>query len=149
PFTWSPPTDAGRRRGSAHSWRAGCAPSRHAEYRGESSEPLARYVEAMDVDAAAKREAHERLRAFTFTVFSQLQGAVTAGMIHLGDRLGLYAALAAADGPLTSAELAEATGLDERWVREWLANQAAARLVETDDDAARFWLSGEGRAVLA
>jgi 2-polyprenyl-3-methyl-5-hydroxy-6-metoxy-1,4-benzoquinol methylase len=70
-------------------------------------------------------------------------------MIHLGDRLGLYAALAAADGPLTSAELAEATGLDERWVREWLANQAAARLVETDDDAARFWLSGEGRAVLA
>lgn len=103
----------------------------------------------MDVDADARREAHERLRAFTFTVFSQLQGAVTAGMIHLGDRLGLYGALAGADGPLTSAELAAATGLDERWVREWLANQAAAHLVEADEPVERFWLSGEGRAVLA
>ena len=116
---------------------------------GESSQAVARYVEAMDVDAAARTEAHERLRAFTYTVFSQLQGAVTAGMIHLGDRLGLYGALAAADAPLTSSQLAESAGLDERWVREWLANQAAARLVECDDAVERFWLSGEGRAVLA
>ncbi len=103
----------------------------------------------MDVDAATRREAHDRLRAYTFTVFSQLQGAVTAGMIHLGDRLGLYGALAAADAPVTSAELAAATGLDERWVREWLANQAAARLIECDEAVDRFWLTGEGMAVLA
>jgi SAM-dependent methyltransferase len=94
---------------------------------------------------------HDRLRMFTFQVFSKLEGAVTAGMIHLGDRLGLYRALADADAPLSSHELAEAVGLQERWVREWASNQAAAKLIELDtshgDD--RFALSGEGRAVLA
>ena len=63
-------------------------------------------------------------------MFTKLEGAVTSGMIHLGDRLGLYRALADADGPLTTAELAAATGLDERWVREWAYNQAAAKLVD-------------------
>ncbi len=93
----------------------------------------------------------DRLKRFSFTVFTQLSGAVTAGMIHLGDKLGLYRALAA--GPSTTAELAERTGLDERWVREWASNQAAARLVEFepgDDPAAtRFSLSPEAVAVLA
>ena len=56
-------------------------------------------------------------------------------MIHLGDRLGLYGALAAADGPLTTTELADRTGLDERWVREWAYNQAAAKLIAVDADA--------------
>lgn len=94
---------------------------------------------------------HDRLRMFTFQVFSKLEGAVTAGMIHLGDRLGLYRALAVADGPMTSAELADAVGLHERWVREWACNQAAAKLVELDTGTGvdRFSLSGEGRAVLA
>ncbi len=88
---------------------------------------------------------------FTFQVFSKLEGAFTAGMIHLGDRLGLYRALAAADSPMTSVQLAGEVGLEERWVREWLANQAAARLIEHDasEAADRFSLSGEGRAVLA
>jgi hypothetical protein len=70
---------------------------------------------------------HDRLRMFTFQVFTKLEGAVTAGMIHLGDRLGLYRALANADGPMTSADLAATVGLHERWVREWACNQAAAR----------------------
>ena len=78
---------------------------------------------------------------------------MTAGMIHLGDRLGLYRALAIADGPMTTFELAAETALHERWVREWVANQAAARLVEyhpgVDGGVDRFALSGEGRAVLA
>lgn len=93
----------------------------------------------------------DRLRQFTFQVFSKLEGAFTAGMIHLGDRLGLYRALAEHESPITSHDLAEATGLQERWVREWLYNQAAARLVEFDDadGTERFGLSGEGRAVLA
>ena len=96
-------------------------------------------------------DAQDRLRQFSFQVYSKLEGAFTAGMIHLGDRLGLYRALADADGPMTSAELADATGLHERWVREWLHNQAAARLIDLDDgaDADRFGMSGEARAVLA
>jgi 2-polyprenyl-3-methyl-5-hydroxy-6-metoxy-1,4-benzoquinol methylase len=91
------------------------------------------------------------LKLYAFQVFSKLEGAVTAGMIHLGDRLGLYRALADADGSLTSAQLADRAGLHERWVREWAYNQAAARIVDADADAdpPTFTLSAEGAAVLA
>jgi hypothetical protein len=61
----------------------------------------------------------DRLKLYSFAVFSKLEGAVTAGMIHLGDKLGLYRALAEAGAPLSSADLAARTGLAERWVREW------------------------------
>ena len=95
----------------------------------------------------------DRLKFYSFAVFTQLNGAVTAGMIHLGDKLGLYSALAAADAPVTTAELAERAGLDERWVREWAYNQAAAKLIAVDTDAApgaeRFSLTPEAVAVLA
>lgn len=90
----------------------------------------------------------DRLKLFSFNVFSQLGGAVTAGMIHLGDKLGLYTAMAEAGGPLSTAELADRTGLHERWVREWAANQAAAKLIAVDDEE-RFGLTPEGVAVLA
>ena len=89
----------------------------------------------------------DRLKLFSLNLFTKLEGAVTSGMVHLGDRLGLYRALDAAGRPLTSAELAEQTGLDERWVREWGYNQAAARLVEIDADE-RLSLSPEAVAVL-
>ena len=93
----------------------------------------------------------DALKRFSFAVFTKLEGAVTSGMIHLGDQLGLYRALAAADVPLTTTELAVATGLHERWVREWAANQAAAQLVEWVDgeDGLRISLSPEAAAVLA
>jgi SAM-dependent methyltransferase len=85
---------------------------------------------------------------FAYQVFSNLQGAVTAGMIHLGDRLGLYTALATADAPLTTAELADRLSLDERWVREWAYNQGAAGLVVVDPDE-RLSLTPVAAAVLA
>ena len=96
----------------------------------------------------------DRLKFYSYSVFMQLNGAVTAGMIHLGDKLGIYSALAAADGPLTTAELAEHAGLDERWVREWAYNQAAAKLICVDTTTEtpfgeRFWLTPEAIAVLA
>ncbi len=93
----------------------------------------------------------DRLKAFQFLVFSKLEGAVTAGMVHLGERLGLYRALADAPGPLGAAELAATTGLHERWVREWAFNQAAAKIVTVEDDGGseRFSLSAEAVAVLA
>jgi 2-polyprenyl-3-methyl-5-hydroxy-6-metoxy-1,4-benzoquinol methylase len=68
-------------------------------------------------------------------------------MVHLGDRIGLYRALDAAGRPLSSAELAEAAGLNERWVREWAYNQAAARLLEIDGEE-RLSLSPEAVAVM-
>ncbi len=90
----------------------------------------------------------DRLKLYSFQLFSQLQGAVTAGMVHLGDRLGLYRSLASASAPLTSGQLAELTGLHERWVREWAYNQAAARLIDVDEEE-RFSLGAEAAAVLA
>jgi 2-polyprenyl-3-methyl-5-hydroxy-6-metoxy-1,4-benzoquinol methylase len=94
----------------------------------------------------------DRLKQLQFLVFSKLEGAVTSGMIHLGDRLGLYRTLAAADEPLTTVELAALSALDERWVREWAYNQAAARLLDVDTaepGTERFSLSPEAVAVLA
>ncbi|MBA3400039.1 MAG: SAM-dependent methyltransferase, partial [Acidimicrobiia bacterium] len=88
----------------------------------------------------------EQTGLFAYQVATQMSGAVTAAMIHLGDKLGLYQALASAEQPLTSQELADAAGLVERWVREWVYNQAAAGLVRHEDD--RFSLSAEAVAVL-
>jgi SAM-dependent methyltransferase len=90
----------------------------------------------------------DKLKSYSLQLFSKLEGAVTAGMVHLGDQLGLYAAMASAGVSLTTAELAERAGLHERWVREWAYNQAAAKLIEVDDEQ-RFSLSAEAEAVLA
>jgi SAM-dependent methyltransferase len=90
---------------------------------------------------------HERLKAYAKHVFDALAGTMTSAMIHLGDRLGLYRALA--DGePTTSAALAAKTGLHERWLREWLCQQGAAGVLEYRGEG-RFALSAEGAAVLA
>lgn len=91
----------------------------------------------------------EELSRYAQRLFGTLSGAVTAAMVHLGDRLGLYPALAAL-GRATSAELAEHSGLAERWVREWLYNQAAAELVrwQGDGEELRFSLEPAAVAVL-
>lgn len=95
----------------------------------------------MEIDA-------EKLKQYSFLLFSKLEGALTAGMVHVGDRLGLYATMSSAGTPMTSAELADRSGLHERWVREWAYNQAAAELINVDDQQ-RFSLTPEARAVLA
>jgi len=92
------------------------------------------------------------LKMYQFLVFTKLEGAVTSGMIHLGDRLGLYKALAAAGEPVSCASLAEATKLHVRWVQEWLHNQAAAQLLQvsfSDTGQETFALSAEAAIVLA
>jgi 2-polyprenyl-3-methyl-5-hydroxy-6-metoxy-1,4-benzoquinol methylase len=89
----------------------------------------------------------DKLKEFVEHVFGFLSGAVVSGMIYLGDRLGLYHALRQA-GSVTSEALAQQTGLHERWVREWLRAQAAARLVTYQGDG-RFALTPEAALVLA
>ncbi len=94
----------------------------------------------------------DALKMFSFTVFSKLEGAVTAGMIHLGDQLGLYELLAQSGEGHTSTSLADAADLHERWVREWLHNQVAARIVHCVDlekPDPVFTLTPEAVAVLA
>ncbi len=89
----------------------------------------------------------DKLRDTARTVFGAFSGAVTSAMIYLGDRLGLYRALAEVDS-FDSHELAAETGLSERWVREWLHQQGAAGVLEHRGNG-RFALSAEGVAVLA
>ncbi len=93
----------------------------------------------------------DKLKFFSFGIFSQLSGAVTSGMIHLGDRLGLYKELARHSG-ISTVELAERLNLHERWVREWCSNQVAAKVVIAsfvESGETLFSLSPEGCAVLA
>jgi 2-polyprenyl-3-methyl-5-hydroxy-6-metoxy-1,4-benzoquinol methylase len=100
---------------------------------------------AMSDPRGPERDAVDR---FALRVWQYKQGEVVSLMVHLGDRLGLYRAMDGA-GWLTPAALAAKTGLHERWVREWLRGQAAARLIEADDAATSFALSAEGALVLA
>lgn len=74
-------------------------------------------------------------------------GEVVALMIHIGDQLGLYEALAEG-GQTDAATLAEATNLNERMVHEWLLGQAAAELIERHGDGT-FSISHEAALVLA
>jgi SAM-dependent methyltransferase len=89
----------------------------------------------------------DKLNAFVGRFVGDLGAAVHAGMVVIGERLGLYKALAA--GPMSSAELATKTQTDERYVREWLASQAAGGYVSYDDKTKRFSLSAEQAFTLA
>ena len=89
----------------------------------------------------------ERLRNLTFNVWNYKQGEMVSMMIHLGDRLGLYKAMAG-EGRMTPAELASKTGYQERWVLEWLRGQVAARLLDYQHPD-QFELSAEAELLLA
>ena len=94
----------------------------------------------------------EQVGAFGLKVWQYKQGELVSLMIHLGDRLGIYRTLQGR-GPVTVAELAEASGLKERWLLEWLRGQTAAGLIEyhgaENGGEPRFELSDVGAAVLA
>jgi 2-polyprenyl-3-methyl-5-hydroxy-6-metoxy-1,4-benzoquinol methylase len=90
---------------------------------------------------ASAAEATERRDALVERLFMNAVGAFDLFSVYVGDVLGLYRALAD-KGPLTSAELAEAAGMHERYAREWLEQQAATDLLEVDggDEERRFRL---------
>ncbi len=90
----------------------------------------------------------DRVSAFAQQVGGMLAGGATAAMMVLGDRLGLYTALAST-GPVAPAQLAAATGTTERYVREWLAQQAAVGFLTYDPAGNTFTLPPEHAAVLA
>ena len=89
----------------------------------------------------------QRLNTFLGRAVGDLGAAVSAVLVSIGDELGLYKALAI--GPLTAGELAAKTGTHERYVREWLANQAAGGYVDYDAQTDRFSLSPEQALCLA
>src|SRR5438045_8191436 len=90
----------------------------------------------------------DKLMAFLGQVIGELGATVNAGLIVIGDRLGLYKAMAGA-GPINSAELAEKTRTNERYVREWLNAQAAGGFVSYDPTTQRYELPPEQALALA
>lgn len=89
-----------------------------------------------------------RVEAFAGQALQEAGAATHVALAALGDRLGLYRAMADAQ-PVGAAELAGRTGTHERYVREWLAAQAASGVVEYDPGSARFRLPPEHAALLA
>jgi len=79
---------------------------------------------------------------------SEMGAALNGALVLLGDRLGLYKAMAGA-GPMTSEDLATKTGMSERYLREWLCAQAAGNLLEYDPAACTFTLTNEYALLLA
>jgi SAM-dependent methyltransferase len=88
----------------------------------------------------------EKLNAFIGKFVGDLGAVIHAPLVVLGDRLGLYAALAA--GPLTARELAKKTSTEARYVTEWLAANAASGYVTYDGDG-RYSMTPEQAAALA
>jgi SAM-dependent methyltransferase len=88
------------------------------------------------------------LDTFVGKLITELGAAFNAGLVLIGDELGLYRAMAGA-GPLSPTELAERTGTHERYVREWLAAQAAGGYVTYDPATETFTLPPEQAFTLA
>jgi 2-polyprenyl-3-methyl-5-hydroxy-6-metoxy-1,4-benzoquinol methylase len=89
-----------------------------------------------------------KLEAFMAAFVGDLGAAATTALVLIGDKLGLYQAMADS-APVTSTELAERTGTRERYVREWLCQQAASGYVEYDAAAGTFRLPPEQAMALA
>ncbi|MFL5924619.1 MAG: class I SAM-dependent methyltransferase [Gaiellaceae bacterium] len=89
----------------------------------------------------------QKLEQFVFKAVDEVGATLNAALVVMGDRLGLYRALAEA-GPLAPAQLAERTGTAERYVREWLNAQAAGSYVEYDAATGLYALPPEHAVAL-
>jgi SAM-dependent methyltransferase len=85
---------------------------------------------------------------FMGRVVGELGAAISSALVALGDRLGLYRAMAGGEA-VSAEELAARTGTDARYIREWLSNQAAGGFVSYDPDTGDFFLSPEQSVMLA
>src|SRR5437764_6113480 len=83
-----------------------------------------------------------KLEAFVFRAVDEIGATLNAALVVMGDKLGLYRAMAGA-GPLEPGEIAQRAGVAERYVREWLNAQAAGGFVEYDGWTGRYTLPPE------
>src|SRR5271168_385812 len=89
-----------------------------------------------------------KLHEFVMKAVGEMGAAMNAALIIVGDKLGLYKAMAGA-GPMASTELATKTKTTERYVREWLSAQAAGGFVSYDAATGKFSLPPEQAMALA
>jgi 2-polyprenyl-3-methyl-5-hydroxy-6-metoxy-1,4-benzoquinol methylase len=100
----------------------------------------------MAIDHAVEVDG-DKLMQFVFNAVGEVGATLNAALVVMGDKLGLYRALAGA-GALSPAELAERTGNAERYVREWLNAQAAGGYVTYDPESGRYTLPPEQTVAL-
>ena len=97
--------------------------------------------------AEATQVDREKLEIYLKQVSQQVMAGFNCSLSHVGDKLGLYRKLRD-NGPVTRMEFAEATGLHERWLREWLRHQACVGQIDYSADDDSFSLSPEAAIVL-
>src|SRR6266480_3117541 len=89
----------------------------------------------------------DKMNAFLGKVVGDFGASLSSALVYIGQKLGLYKTLAEA-GPATPAELAQRTNTNERYVREWLINQAAGGYAEYDPESGRYSLTPEQAVAL-
>jgi len=90
----------------------------------------------------------DKMNAFLGKVVGDFGAALSSSLVYIGQKLGLYKALASGEA-VTSAELAARTSTNERYVREWLINQAASGYIDYDVESGRYSLAPEQAVALA
>ena len=99
------------------------------------------------IDDTATTVDPDKLMGFVFRAVEEAGAALNCALVVMGDRLGYYRSLAQ-HGPTTPAELAERTGTDEHYAREWLNAQAAGEFVCYDAATGRYHLPAEQAVAL-
>ncbi|CAN5639819.1 hypothetical protein BH20ACI3_BH20ACI3_34250 [soil metagenome] len=89
----------------------------------------------------------DKMNEFLGKVVGDFGAALSSSLVYIGQKLGLYKAMAA-EAQVTSAELAQKTSTNERYIREWLINQAASGYVDYDTASGRYSLSPEQAVAL-
>ena len=84
----------------------------------------------------------KKVEAFLGRVVTDLGAAVSVTLSYMGDKIGLYKAMANA-GPISAAELAKKTRSSESYVKDWLINQAAGGYIEFDAPTGKYILPDE------
>jgi 2-polyprenyl-3-methyl-5-hydroxy-6-metoxy-1,4-benzoquinol methylase len=89
-----------------------------------------------------------KLNSLVGQFLQDLGGAFSVPLVQIGEQLGLYEALNDA-GPSTVEQIAQSTGVAERYMREWLSAQAASKYISYDADTEKFWMTPEQSFLLA
>jgi SAM-dependent methyltransferase len=100
------------------------------------------------MSASAQPVNETKLHEFMIKAVGEMGAAMNAALILVGDKLGIYKAMAGA-GPMTSEEIAVKTKTHERYVREWLAAQSAGGFITYDSSTQKYTLPPEQALALA
>jgi SAM-dependent methyltransferase len=101
----------------------------------------------MSTSAQSKAINEDKMNQFLGKVIGDFGASLSSALVYIGQKLGLYKTMSEV-GPTTPAELAQHTNTNERYVREWLINQAAGGYVEYDAESGRYSLSPEQAVAL-